>query len=305
MNNTRLAVNMFGLANLYQNDPRGMVYAAQLAQELGLHQVVFQDHVCMGENTHLYPFGEFPLPPSAPWLEPIVLMSAVAAATQSIRISSSVIISPLRPATLMAKMAATLDQLSHGRLDLGVGVGWQKEEYDAQGLDFAQRWSLFDDQLRACRQLWREIPASYQSRHVNFARIYSTPLPKQPELPLWFGVAPTPRQAKRIAELGQGWLPITQDPTELAAGIACIHDGFRLAGRDPQTLQVRAIIKPVKQQGLPNLQASLQHAQELLVAGATTLEIVPIHYATTVEALREVLTEVVAWHSAAPITLNI
>ena len=295
MTTPRIAMSMFGMPSLYDNDPMGAVYAAQLAEELGIYQVVFQDHVCMGERTDRYPFGQFPLPPSAPWLEPMVLMSAVAAATTSIRISSGVVISPLRPATLFAKMAATLDQLAHGRLDLGVGVGWQREEYDAQGLDFDQRWSLFDDQLRACRALWRDYPVSVQSRHVTLERIYSTPLPRQTELPLWFGVAPTPRQAQRIAELGQGWLPITQDPAELAAGIACIKDGLRRAGRDSDTLEVRAIIKPIERQGVPNIAASLRHAQELLAAGATILEFVPIHYATSPQALREALTEVTAW----------
>ena len=299
MTPVRMAVSMFGLPGLYDDEPSGSVRTAQLAEELGYYQVVFQDHVCMGENTDRYPFGEFPLPPSAPWLEPMVMMSAVAAATDTIRIASGVIISPLRPTTLLAKMAATLDQLSNGRLDLGVGVGWQQEEYEAQGLEFSERWGLFDDQLRACRLLWREYPVTVASRQVNLNRIYSTPFPRQRELPLWFGVAATERQARRIAELGQGWLPITQDPDELARGIACMHRGLQAAGRDPQTLEVRAIIKPVAKAGRPDLQASLQQARELAAAGATILELVPLHFAASAEALREVLSEAAAWAQAA------
>lgn len=291
MSAARLAVNMFGLAGLYGGDARGLVRAAQTAEELGYEQVVFQDHVCMGEQLQEYPFGTFPLPPEAPWLEPMVLMSAVAAATERVRLSTAVLIAPLRPAALLAKMAATLDQLSHGRLDLGVGVGWQREEYQAQGLDFDARWSLFDDGLRACRKLWSEYPASFSSSSVNLQRIYSTPLPLQQPLPLWFGVAATPRQARRIAELGQGWLPITQDATELQRGIALIRQAFQAAGRRPGELQVRAILKPVQGKAGADLGATLAGAGRLRAAGVDILEIVPVHFARSPTALREVLAE--------------
>ena len=291
MTAVRLAVNMFGLAGLYGGDARGLVDAAQLAEQLGFHQVVFQDHVCMGEQLQHYPFGTFPLPPEAPWLEPLVLMSAVAAATRHIRLATAVIIAPLRPAVLLAKMAATLDQLSHGRLDLGVGVGWQREEYQAQGLDFDARWGLLDDGLRACRKLWTEFPVSFGSRSVNLRGIYSTPLPAQNPLPLWFGVAATPRQARRIAELGQGWLPISQDPAELQRGIALIRSAFQAAGREPAELQVRAILKPVPGKAGADLGATLAGAGRLREAGVDILEIVPIHFAQSVDALGAVLRE--------------
>jgi probable F420-dependent oxidoreductase len=280
---------MFGVAGLYQDDPLALVRTAQLAEQLGYHQVVFPDHVSMGEHLENYPFGTFPLPPEGPWLEPMLLMAAVASATTRIRLATSVLIAPLRPATLLAKMAATLDQLSHGRLDLGVGVGWQREEYQAQGMDFDARWTMLDDGLRACRKLWTQHPVSFNSRTVNMERMYSTPYPVQAPLPLWFGVAPTPRQARRIAELGQGWLPINQTPDELQKNIAGIRAAFSDAGRDPAELKVRAVIPPVQDNQGANLAASLEAAEQLLEIGVDVMELVPIMFAQSPESLNAVL----------------
>jgi probable F420-dependent oxidoreductase len=288
----KLAMGMFGLGALFGDEAMGMVHAARIAEQAGIDQVVFQDHVVMGENTDKYPFGDFPLPPEAPWLEPMMLMSAVAAATETIRISSGVIISPLRPAALLAKMVATLDQLSHGRVDLGVGVGWQAEEYQALGLDFDRRWTLFDDQLRACRKLWTECPVNFDSRNVKLERIYSTPFPVQEPLPLWFGVAATPRQAQRIAELGQGWIPISMQAEDVRRGVDLIKEAFVTAGRDPEALQVRANMRPVYEKGGSNLGKTLKMAEQLVAAGATMLEIYPIHFATSPESLTAVMEQV-------------
>lgn len=292
MSAIQLAMGMFGLGALFGDEAMGMVHAAGIAEQAGIDQVVFQDHVVMSENTDKYPFGEFPLPPEAPWLEPLVLMSAVAAATETIRISSGVIISPLRPAALLAKMVATLDQLSRGRVDLGVGVGWQAEEYHALGLDFETRWTLFDDQLRACRQLWTQCPVNFDSRNVKLQRIYSTPFPLQHTLPIWFGVAATPRQAQRIAELGQGWIPISMQAEEVRRGVDIIKQAFVSAGRDPEALQVRANMRPIYDKGVANLAKTLDGAQRLIAAGATMLEIYPVHFASSPETLSAVMEQV-------------
>ena len=90
------------------------------------------------------------------------------------------------------ELLATLDVVSNGRVDLGVGVGWQPEEFAACGVPFEERWSRLDDGLRACRALWGEAPASFTSKSVSFERIWSLPRPVQPNgIPIWFGVAPS------------------------------------------------------------------------------------------------------------------
>ena len=133
---------------------------ARAAAAAGVDRVVVVDHVVMGPNTDAYSWGKFPTPADAPWLEPLTVLAAMAAVTTRIRLATGILIAPLRPAVLLAKQAATLDVLSQGRLDLGVGTGWQREEYDAEGLDFAARGQLLTDTIAACRALWRDTPAA-------------------------------------------------------------------------------------------------------------------------------------------------
>lgn len=174
---------------------------------------------------------------------------------------------------LLAKIAATLDVVSGGRLDLGVGTGWQREEYEASGIPFAGRMARMDDQLRACRVLWRDAPASFESETVRFANIWSYPKPLQSPLPLWFGIAPTEPNAQRIAELGQGWLPIYPDTDYIRAGVGVLRRAFEQAQRDPAGLHVRALT-PVRfdANGIADLDAALAATDAARAAGATDIE---------------------------------
>ena len=218
----RISLGVFGLERLFGGDPRAMIEVAQQAEAAGVDQINFTDHVVMSARTDRYPFGKFPLPPEYPWFEPLTMLAAIAGATSRIRLATGVLISPLRPAVLLAKIAATLDVVSGGRLDLGVGTGWQREEYEASGIPFAGRMARMDDQLRACRVLWRDAPASFESATVRFEGIWSNPKPLQSPLPLWFGLAPTEANARRIAELGEGGSRSTPTPRSSArASTSC------------------------------------------------------------------------------------
>jgi probable F420-dependent oxidoreductase len=199
---------------------------AGAADDAGVDRLVVTDHVLMGRNTDAYVWGRFPTPPDGPWLEPLTCLSAVAGATERVRLATGIIIAPLRPAPVLAKSVATLDVLSGGRVDLGVGVGWQREEYDAAGLDFDRRGRLLDDTIAACRELWSRLPASYSSPTVTFDDVFCSPQPLQPRLPVWFSGTFNARTRRRVLELGDGWIPImgaTLDDiragaTELRAG---------------------------------------------------------------------------------------
>jgi alkanesulfonate monooxygenase SsuD/methylene tetrahydromethanopterin reductase-like flavin-dependent oxidoreductase (luciferase family) len=170
-------------------------------------------------------------------------------------------------------MLATLDTLAPGRLQIGIGTGWQREEFEAQGLDFDQAWTLLDDQVRAMQVLWREAPASFRSKTVNFERVYSTPFPRDRSIPLWYGVKPTERQARRVAELGAGWVPISTHAEYVRDGVQRIREAFVAAGRDPATLQVRAHA-PVHYDAdyRGDFERSVADIPELLDAGATVIE---------------------------------
>jgi len=242
---TRVAVSVTvsGLTRLFGDDLGAVVDVARIADDAGIDQLVLPDHVIMGPRTDRYPFGTFPYPPGEPWLEPLTTLAAMAAATTRVRLGTGILIVPLRPAVLLAKTAATLDVLSRGRLDLGVGTGWQREEFEAQGLPYGTRVRQMDDTLRACRALWTEpAPVTFESDTVSFRDVWCAPRPVQPGgVPLWFGGNANRATARRIAELGAGWLPIGVMPVdELGASIEVLRGALRDAGRNPSTLGVRA-----------------------------------------------------------------
>ena len=151
------------------------------------------------------------------------------------RLATGILIAPLRPAVLLAKQAATLDVLSQGRLDLGVGTGWQREEYDAEGLDFAARGQLLTDTLAACKALWRDTPAAIDTPSLSFTDIYCDPKPRQPDgVPLWIAGTLHARNLDRLVRYGDAWIPIMGETVEgIAAGAKRSRDAWTDAGRDP------------------------------------------------------------------------
>jgi len=253
-------------------NPAVVVDTARRAEEAGFAGVVISDHVVMGARTDRYPWGSFKQAPDCPWPEPLTVLTAVAAVTTTLRLCTGILIAPLRPATLLAKTAATLDVLSHGRLELGVGTGWQQEEFDAQGLDAAARGQLLTDTIGACRALWGSSPASFASPSVSFADIWCHPRPVSPGgPPMLFSGTLTPRNVRRIVDLGDGWIPIMGERAPgVADGVALLTKALADAGRDPATLRVRAHLPVVRDEsGVPDLAASLAGVPELVAAGAT------------------------------------
>ena len=268
----RISVTLAGLSRLFGDRLDRVVEAAAAAERAGIDQIAVPDHLAIGPRIDAYPYGRFPLPPEEPWLEPLTTLAAMAGATRRIRLATGVLIAPLRPALLLAKTAATLDVLSGGRLDLGLGLGWQREEYEAAGVPWAGRAARFDDQLRACRALWTEPgPVSFRSETVSFEALRCEPRPVQPGgPPLWLGVAATERHATRIAALGAGWLPMESEPAAIAKGVSVLRSAYEGASRDPASLGVRANA-PIARgpDGRPDLAATLAGLPRLAEAGVT------------------------------------
>ncbi len=239
----RVSITISGLTRLFGDDLAAVLDVARAADGAGIDELVMPDHVVMGTRLDRYPFGRFPFGPEEPWLEPLTTLAAIAGATERVRLATGVLIAPLRPAVVLAKTAATLDVLSRGRLELGVGTGWQPEEFDACGLPFGSRVARLDDTVRACQTLWtEEPPVSFTSETVSFTDIWCEPRPLQPGgVPVWFAGGANPATARRVAELGAGWLPIGVTPDdELATGIGLIRDACAERGRDPASVGVRA-----------------------------------------------------------------
>ena len=167
--------------------------------------------------------------------------------------------------------------LSRGRLDLGVGTGWQREEFTDPGQPFAGRGARLDDTVRACRALWNEPPpVSFSSPTVRFADLWCEPRPVQRGgIPVWFGGGATDATARRIGALGDGWLPVGVLPApELSDGIERLRATFRAGGRDPATLGVRAGIPVVTDDtGRPDLDRTFADVDELAQRGVTLVSV--------------------------------
>ena len=224
------------------SDPATLIDLARRAEAAGFGAVSLSDHVVMGAHADRYPWGDFPFPPEAPWYEPLTVLAAIAGATTTVGITTGILIVPLRPAALLAKWAATLDVVSAGRLELGVGTGWQREEFDALGLDYSLRGRMLTDTIGACRALWSSSPASFESPTVTFKEIWCDPKPVTPGgPPILFSGTLTQRNKRRIVELGDGWIPIMGERRPgIASGVEELRALLDGAGRDPDALRVRS-----------------------------------------------------------------
>lgn len=274
-----ICIGIYGLNDWFGGSFAPVADLVAIADRKGIDQINVPDHVVMGEATEKYPYGTFVTAPDYPWFEPLTLLASFASATKRIRLTTGVVIAPLRPAALLAKQVATLDVLSRGRIDLGVGVGWQREEYVACGVPFEARYSLLDEQMRACRLLWSEAPASFKGEFISFERIYCKPFPVQKRLPVLLGLAPLPKNVKRMAEYGDGWVALMENPAQVKAGVDALRGAFRALGRDPRELRVRAVPQfQFRADGKADLEATLAKIPLLVEAGATAVELYACMY---------------------------
>lgn len=253
---------------------RDLIRRARVLEEAGIDRIVVPDHVVLGAHVDRYPWGRFPTEPGADWLEPLTAITAMAASTERVRFLTGILVAGLRPAALLAKTAATVDVVSGGRLDLGVGVGWQPEEFAAVGASFAERGRLLDDALAACRTLWAGEPLEVPGPDGP-TPVWCAPRPAQDRLPVWVAGTVTDRLVERLVRWGDGWIPIMGlDPAGLALGVDRLRAALADAGRDPAGLQVRASPALVRTgDGPADPHATLAGAADLVVAGATDLHL--------------------------------
>lgn len=225
------------------------------ADRAGIDRVVVSEHVVFGEQLEAYADpriggqrnGRQPTGPDGPWLDPLVTLSYVAAVTERVRLGTAVLLAALRRPVVLAKTAATLDALSRGRLDLGVGVGWQRQEYEAAGLIFERRGQLLDHTLAVCQELWRNRIASYSSPELTFERIHQAPKPLQPGgVPIWVSGTVNARSMDRLARFGAGWIPWGDDAADIVAGIGRMRGELERRGRRPDDVQVMSRLPTVR-----------------------------------------------------------
>jgi len=180
------------------------------------------------------------------YLEPLTLLSFVAVHTFRVRLVPSVLVLPYRGPVLTAKILASIDVLSNGRLILGCGVGWMREEFELLGSPpYEERGAVADEYLRAFKEMWTSDAPTFEGKYVNFSDLGFVPRPVQkPHPPIWVG-GESPPALRRAARLGDGWFPIGTNPlhpvgtvAQLADSISRLHGYAEDAGRDPAEIAI-------------------------------------------------------------------
>ncbi|MCB2079247.1 MAG: TIGR03619 family F420-dependent LLM class oxidoreductase [Novosphingobium sp.] len=178
----------------------------------------------------------------APLVDPVMAMAWAAAATSTIEVGTNILVLPQRHPVFLGKELASLDTFSGGRVILGVGVGWAKEEFDALGLEFRARGKRTDESIRALRKLWLDEASTFSGDHFGFKDAFSYPKPARAGgIPVLIGGESKPAM-RRVAELGDGWLPYNLPVEEASGVIAALKEQTRSYGRDPEALRIIKIV---------------------------------------------------------------
>ncbi len=286
----KLIAGLFGLHNFFDGDINSYIDISQSAEEMGFHGVSLTDHVVMGKNLNKYPFGTFPLPSEAPWYEPLTVLTMIASHTTKLHLGTAVLIAPLRNPALLAKTAATIDSISKGRLELGVGMGWQAEEYHTAGVPFEKRSEIFWETLEICQLLWEKSPASFEGNTFKFDDIWCQPQPVQgSDLPLLFGLKMTEKTAQKISRIGHGWIPIKTDADFISSGKELLSSAFKENNRTEMPRIRGQLPTQIDDSGVPNLELTLKQAEKSVAAGLTEIEIFPINFVRSKDDIPPVL----------------
>ncbi len=227
--------------------PDTLVKLAERADALRYSSAFVTDHVVIPtaySSTYPYsPTGKAGSDWNEGYLEPLALLSFLAGATSRVRLGTSVLVVPYRNPVVTAKMLATLDVMSGGRVILGAGVGWLREEFEAlHSPPFDERGKVTDEYLRLMRDCWTREPVAFDGTYYRMGPVSALPKPAQKGgIPIWTG-GHTDVALKRAGELADGWHPIGHRapaslyPAEYAEKVAVIHDWARKAGRNPKTI---------------------------------------------------------------------
>jgi probable F420-dependent oxidoreductase len=236
-------------------DPAKAVALAEAAEEAGFESMWTVEHTVVPAGYgSAYPYATggkmaggndaIPLP------DPLIWMAYVAAATQRVKLATGIMILPQHNPVVVAKQVATLDHMSGGRILLGIGVGWLKEEFEALGAPFEDRGKRTDEYILAMRELWGSERPTFNGATVRFKDAYCRPQPVNKAVPIIVG-GHSPAAARRAGRLGDGFFPARDAPQDL---FAIARTAAREAGRDPDKLEITVGL-PEKLEDIPRLAA--------------------------------------------------
>jgi probable F420-dependent oxidoreductase len=214
---------------------------AQGAEDLGYDSLWTGDHVVFPRDVASpYPYnatGAFPFDRNQPLFEPVTLLAYLAGRTTTVRLGISVLVLPMRNPVITAKMLAGIDRLTRGRLELGVGVGWLREEFEALAADFVSRGELTEEWITILRQLWTAgSPVGFAGRHYRFAPLALLPCPDRP---IRIVIGGNSRSAlRRAARFGDGWHGVRLAPEQVQGAVRQLQADLADANRDPAEFRV-------------------------------------------------------------------
>ncbi|MBW3667878.1 MAG: TIGR03619 family F420-dependent LLM class oxidoreductase [Actinobacteria bacterium] len=218
-----------------------LIELARAAEDCGITGLALSDHLCVPpEVTSRYPYapdGKAALPVDSEFPDPVVVAAALGAATTRLRFTTAVLVAPLRHPLLLAKDVATAAAITGGRFDLGVGIGWMREEFDAVGVPFGERGARLDETIEILRLAWSGALVEYRGRHFTFSPVAMNPVP--PGGVTVFVGGHSDKALARAARLGDGWIGSNPTIEELGELLGRLRQVLRTADRDPGAFPVR------------------------------------------------------------------
>jgi len=250
---------------------RGAVRAlGQAVSDLGYTHLAAYDHV-LGADTTVHGDLGGPYTINDTFREPLTMFAFLAGCTD-LAFATSILIGPQRQTALLAKQAAEVDLLCGGRFRLGLGIGWNKVEYDALGVPFEKRGAILEEQIAVLRALWTQKSVTVHGRFHDIESAGLAPLPVQRPIPIWVG-AYAPAALRRVGRVADGWFPQARPGGGLEKALETIREGAAEAGRDMSQFQFEGRVE----YGTRDHDKMAEHARRWREAGASHLSINTMH----------------------------
>ena len=258
--------------------PEYITTVTQAAESIGYHSIWAPEHVVLfaEHEASRYPYnpdGQIGVPPSAGILDPFQVLTFIAGATKTIRIGTGIALVPQRNPVYTAKAAASLDWLSGGRFNFGIGIGWLREEFAAVQVPWPRRAQRTAEYVEVMKRLWMDEESSFEGEFYSLKAAWQFPKPiQQPHPPLYFG-GETDAALRRVASIGDGWFGYSHDPESAKERLAVLDRLLAENGRSRS--EIRVLIAPFRHRATPQMLeefAALGADEVILNVGARQAE---------------------------------